>query len=194
MQIEALTGDELEAKIPALTQLRIEVFRDYPYLYEGTLEYEAGYLRKFTAARGAVIVCVSEGEEVVGVSTGAPLATQLEEFRSPFQDLEIREAEVFYCGESVLRSEYRGRGIGHRFFDEREARARDLGLRYSTFCAVVRSDDHPRRPADYRPLDPFWRKRGYEPLEGVVTELAWPEVGVETETTKTMQFWLKALA
>ncbi len=35
-------------------------------------------------------------------------------------------AEVFYLGESVLLSEYCGRGIGVRFFEQREAHARAL--------------------------------------------------------------------
>ena len=78
-------------------------------------------------------------------------------------------ASIFYCGESVLEPAYRGHGIGHRFFDLREAHARALGgFRSITFCAVVRPPDHPQRPAEYRPLDAFWRKRGYAPVDGLI--------------------------
>ena len=37
----------------------------------------------------------------------------------------------------------------------------------SAFCAVQRPSDHPERPPGYAPLDPFWRKRGYETLTPV---------------------------
>jgi hypothetical protein len=34
---------------------------------------------------------------------------------------------IFYFGESVLLPQFRGMGIGHHFFDEREAAARAAG-------------------------------------------------------------------
>ncbi|WP_394701474.1 GNAT family N-acetyltransferase [uncultured Roseibium sp.] len=86
--------------------------------------------------------------------------------RRPFEEAGLDPAEVFYFAESVLDPDYRGRGIGHRFFDEREAHARSLGCSTAAFCAVIRPDDHPMRPEDYSPLDPFWTKRGYRKLNG----------------------------
>ena len=86
--------------------------------------------------------------------------------RSPRAGLAAED--VFYCAESVLQERYRGQGVGHRFFDLREAHARALGFSWSVFCAVIRPQQHPLRPAGYRPLDPFWRRRGYAPLTGCV--------------------------
>jgi hypothetical protein len=57
----------------------------------------------------------------------------------------------------------------------------------------VRPADHPSRPADYRPLDDFWRKRGYAPLPGVVARFAWKDLGEAEETRKTLQFWIRKL-
>jgi hypothetical protein len=48
-------------------------------------------------------------------------------------------------------------------------------------------------PEDYRPLDGFWRKRGYRPLDGVATEYVWKDVGEDLPTAKSMQFWLREL-
>lgn len=193
MRTETLTGEALQSAIPALARLRIEVFRAYPYLYDGDESYELDYLKKFAEAPGAVIVGAIDGDAIVGAATGAPLVHQHEEFIAPFREHGDNLTEIFYCGESVLRSDYRGRGLGHVFFDEREAQARRLGLTRSVFCAVIRPDDHPRRPRDYSPLDPFWKKRGYAPLPGVTTEFAWKDVGDEDETSKTMQFWGRTL-
>ena len=54
--------------------------------------------------------------------------------------------------------------------------------------------DHPRRPNGYVPLDTFWRKRGFAPVEGMVGSISWRDIDEPAETAKPMQFWVKALA
>jgi GNAT superfamily N-acetyltransferase len=193
LRIEALTGARLTAHLPDVARLRIEVFRSFPYLYDGDLEAEARYISGFAASPHAVIVGAFDGEEVVGASTAAPLATQMDDVTEPFRARGDDLAPIFYFGESVLRSSYRGRGIGVRFFEEREAHARRRGAVAAAFCAVVRADDHPARPASYVPLDGFWRKRGYAPVPGLICRMGWREVGHGEETRKAMQFWMKRL-
>jgi GNAT superfamily N-acetyltransferase len=100
---------------------------------------------------------------------------------------------VYYFGESVLRASYRGRGIGHAFFDVREAAARDFGFSVATFCAVERASDHPRKPANYVPHDAFWTKRGYVKRPDILTTFAWLDLDDAHETEKTMVFWIKEL-
>jgi hypothetical protein len=102
-------------------------------------------------------------------------------------------ARIFYCAESVLLPEYRGRGVGHRFFDLREAHARALGRSHVAFCGVMRPAEHPLRPADAAPLDPFWRKRGYAPLPGAVALFRWKDIDQPDETEKPLQFWMREL-
>ena len=194
LEVRSLTGADLVAALPALARLRMIVFRDWPYLYDGSLAYEEEYLAKFAAAKGAVCIAAYDGEEIVGASTGQPMAETDAEFIEPFEKAGYEIARVFYCGESVLLASHRGHGLGHAFFDGREAHARRLGgFTYSTFCRVVRPDDHPLKPKDYRPLDGFWRKRGYAPVEGLVATYEWKDVDQPGPTSKTMQFWLRTL-
>lgn len=194
VRVEPYTGASLGDLLPDLARLRIEVFREYPYLYEGDLAYEERYLAGFGASRDAVIVAAFAGGRLVGAATAAPLATQPETFREPLVRGGVAVEECFYFGESVLLPEFRGRGIGHEFFDEREAHARAFEeVRSAVFCAVVRPEDHPERPEGYRPLDRFWEKRGYEPLPGVVGRLDWPEVGGARPVEHEMQYWLRRL-
>ncbi len=177
-----------------MAQLRIAVFRHWPYLYDGTMDYETGYLSKFAKAEGAVIVAARDGDAIVGCATAAPLAGVEAEFSAPFRARGCDISRIFYCGESVLLPEYRGRGLGHSFFDHREAQARSLGgFTHSAFCAVVRPPDHPLRPKDYVPLDAFWGKRGYDRAEGMMAHFAWKDIDQPVETAKPMQFWMKAL-
>jgi GNAT superfamily N-acetyltransferase len=192
--VKSLTGDDLVAALPGLARLRMVVFRDWPYLYDGSLSYEEAYLRKFAAAKGAVCIAAYDGEEIVGASTGGPLVETDAEFIEPFRIAGYDPAKIFYCGESVLLKSHRGHGLGHAFFDGREAHARRLGgFTHSSFCRVVRPDDHPLKPADYVPLDAFWRKRGYAPVEGLVATYEWKDIDQPAETSHVMQFWMKAL-
>ena len=194
VRVAPLTGKSMAGALDALARLRIAVFRDWPYLYDGTLKYEQTYLAKLAAARGAVIVAAYDGEAIVGCATGAPMAEMEAEIAAPFKARGYDIDRIFYCGESVLLPAYRGRGLGHAFFDHREAQARALGgFTHAAFCAVVRPEDHPLRPKDYVPLDAFWRKRGYAKVDGLVTRFAWKDIDRSGETEKPMQFWMRAL-
>ena len=188
-RVEPLSGEALRAVSPQFARLRIEVFRDWPYLYDGDFAYEERYLGRFLEAPGHVAICAFDGETLVGASTGAPLASQHEEFAAPFRATGEAVEEIFYFGESVLKSAYRGQGLGHAFFDGREAHARALGFPKTAFCGVMRPDDHPMRPPGHSPLDPFWRKRGYRPLDGLIAHFSWLDVGETAESSKPMQFW-----
>lgn len=194
IEVTSLVGEEIKPILPDLARLRIIVFRDWPYLYDGTIEYEEKYLAKLAEAKGAVCVVARDGDAVVGASTAAPMIEHADEFAEPFENAGYDLNKVFYCGESVLLTSHRGHGIGNAFFDHREAHARKLGgFTYSTFCRVVRPDDHPLKPKDYRPLDPFWNKRGYAPVDGLVASYAWKDIDQSEETEHLMQFWVKTL-
>jgi GNAT superfamily N-acetyltransferase len=193
IDIRRLTGRDLKNALDDLAGLRISVFRAWPYLYDGTRDYEARYLSRYAETEGAVVVGAFDGAKLVGAATGAPLGDELENFRAPLEARGHDPSKIFYLAESVLDPAYRGRGIGHRFFEEREAHARSLGFTEAMFCAVIRPQDHPLKPADYAPLDPFWRKRGYEKLDGVIVTFPWLDVGDDRETEKPMQVWHRRL-
>ena len=191
--VRPLTGAEIEAAIADLAALRIAVFAAWPYLYDGDAAYEAEYLREFVAAPDAVLVAACDGKRIVGAATASPMGAQKELFRAPFESRGIDTARLFYFGESVLLPEHRGHGIGHAFFDHREEQARSCGAKAVTFAAVIRPDDHHAKPAGHAPLDAFWTRRGYAPVEGLVTQLAWKEHGEQGESLKPMQYWMRQL-
>ncbi len=192
IRTEVLTGEAVAQALDDIARLRIAVFRDWPYLYDGDLAYEREYLRAYQSP-GAVVVAAYDGDRVIGAATGAPMEDHADDFAAAFADRPEPLDQIFYCAESVLLPEYRGHGLGHAFFDGREGQARALGRRYSAFCSVQRPADHPLRPTEYRPLDGFWRKRGYEPLPGVVAEFDWKDIGQTESTRKPLQFWMRML-
>ncbi|WP_438987409.1 GNAT family N-acetyltransferase [Marivivens donghaensis] len=190
---QVLDGDAVAAALDDLARLRIDVFADWPYLYAGSLDYERDYVATYRDAQNAILVAAKDGDRIVGAATGTPMEDHASDFAAPFAATGIPLTDIFYCAESVLLPDYRGQGAGHVFFDMREAKAQSLGRRYVVFCSVMRPEDHPARPADYRPLDEFWRKRGYEKLDGVVARFKWTDHGDAEQTEKPLQFWMKAL-
>ncbi len=192
-EIIRLSGGDISRELGALARLRIEVFRDWPYLYEGSLDYERAYLARYARAATGTIIAARDGDETVGASSALALEEEEDAVRQPFIEAGLPVRDIFYFGESVLRSSYRGQGIGVRFFEEREAAARSFGKRWTCFCAVVRPDTHPSRPPDYVPLDEFWRHRGYVSRPDLVSSFRWRDIGDAGETVKSMVYWMKDL-
>ena len=193
VEVSKLTGDALSEALEELAHLRIAVFRDWPYLYDGDLAYERNYLGHYQSSHQAVVVAAHVGDWLVGAATASPLVDHASDFAEALVGSGIDPDRSFYCGESVLLPRYRGLGVGHQFFDLREDHARNLGYDYMCFCAVLRPDDHALRPRDYRALDGFWGRRGYTRVPGAVAQFTWKDVDQAGETTKPLQFWMRRL-
>jgi len=193
VKVRTLPRAEWAGLLDEIAALRIEIFRSFPYLYAGTLDYEKSYLNGYLESRSACLVGAFDGARLVGISTAIHLPEAEAEFQTPFRGGDLSPEQIVYFGESLLKPEYRGQGIGGRFFDEREAFAAGLGdIRLTTFASVVREPKDPRAPADYAPLDGFWNKRGYTKRPELRTAFEWLEVGAARPTRQSMVFWCKA--
>jgi len=194
ISIKHLSGKALEPWIPDLARLRITVFRDFPYLYDGTLEYEENYLKTYIDTEDSIAVLAFDGDHVIGASTGLPMEDETPEFQQPFIDQGLDPSKVFYCAESVLLKEYRGRGVYKKFFTGREGHALRLGrFDWCCFCGVQRPPEHPLKPTDYQPLDVIWTKFGYVKHPELRASYHWKDIDQAEETAHDMVFWLKSL-
>lgn len=192
LKYHRLKGAEARSFTQELANLRLKVFWHFPYLYEGTLDYEVRYLETYFKAKNSFIFLVEDDGKIVGATTSIHAAEEEESFRKPFLDFGLNPEEVFYFGESVLLDEYRGKGIGKKFFEEREAFARSLPfIKTLSFCAVQRPVDHPLLPVGYRPLDDFWKMMGFSKQPGLSTEYEWLDRNETKPNKKSMQYWTK---
>jgi ribosomal protein S18 acetylase RimI-like enzyme len=190
---QMLTGYAVKDCLNEIASLRIEIFREFPYLYDGLREDELNYLKLYSDAPEAFVVIVSDAEKVVGAATGIPLCHENRELSDPFVGTAYPVDEIFYVGELLFYPAYRNRGLGLRLVAQIVQQISFLGTyRYLTCVTVVRTDDHPLRPADYIPIDRFLAHTGFKLLPGITTSFTW----LETDGVKRshpMNFWIKEL-
>lgn len=194
MRVEFFTGEAMRAELPALARLRIAVFREWPYLYDGSLENEASYLASFAGCASGGLAVAFDGAAAVGCSSCLKLSDEDDNVTAPFLARGWNLADFFYFGESVLLPAYRGRGIGVEFFRLREAHAlASPETRFATFCAVQRLAGHPLRPPGAVPLDDFWRRRGFVAYPDLACEMSWKQIDGPDKVRNRLAFWLKSL-
>lgn len=193
LKIKELVGGDIQSIFDELAPLRIQVFKEFPYLYLGNLDYERAYLDVYFKSIRSYLLAVYDGPALVGATTCIPLVDETEEVQQPFLAATIDPQTVFYFGESILLPAYRGRGVGHLFFDAREKWSYQFPeITCTAFCAVDRPDDHPLRPVGYQPHDSFWTKRGYQRQINLKSVFHWRDLDEPQESGKSMTYWLKA--
>ncbi|MFN5804823.1 MAG: GNAT family N-acetyltransferase, partial [Opitutia bacterium] len=76
-----VAGPDLAPWIPALGELRIRVFREFPYLYDGDAAYEREYLSVYLRSpRSLAVLALSPEGAPLGATTCLPLADEQEAF------------------------------------------------------------------------------------------------------------------
>ena len=193
LQVETLPGAAARPHLEAIAALRMQVFAEWPYLYAGSLDYEKDYLEQYLACPDSLIGLARDGDKAVGPTTAIPMEAAEEEMQAPWRQRGERLEDWLYFGESVVLPEYRGFGLGRRFFEIREAHARVLGRSRCCFCSVQRPADHPMKPEGHVPNDAFWQRLGYERLDDMVCYFPWTDIGASQESEKPLVFWRKTL-
>ncbi len=195
LQIERLEGEEIGQRLEQIAALRLQVFNEWPYLYDGTMEEERSCLRFYLQAPQALAIVLLDGGEVVGLSTAMPLTDESPRLQKPFIEQGFDIERVFYLAESILLPAYRGRGWYRHLFEARERHARSCGdYEWATFCTVVRDMDHELRPSGYQSLEPIWEHFGYTRRDDLIAYYPWKQVDEAEETEKPLEFWVKRLA
>ena len=191
--MKIMTGSAAEERLDALATLRLDIFREYPYLYDGLREDELKYLRLYVETSDAFLIMVTDAEQVAGAATGTPLCSENQSLLKPFIGTYHPVNETFYVGELLFYPAYRGRGLGLQLLAIVEEHVRTMGkYRYLTCATVARPVSHSLRPEDYVPIDRFLSHTGFVKLSGITTSFSWKEIdGISRE--HPMQFWIKEL-
>ncbi len=190
---KAYRGDKIAEIMNPLAQLRIEVFREYPYLYDGTMTYEQEYLGRYLNIKDSFLLIALDNKHIIGATTATPLIKELEDIRLPYEKAGINVSDTFYFGESMLLPAYRGMGIYKTFMEERTQAAINYGATMCTFVAVNRPNNHPLKPHNYQDLKPIWQHYGFVEHPEIQPQFLWKDIDQQEETKKPFTAWLKIL-
>ena len=195
ISIKTFTGKDIAPHLAALGNFRIDIFREFPYVYDGDMEYEIKYLSRYAQCDNSVLLIGKDTRGVACACTGIPLQHELAEFQAPFLQRGLDLADKFYLGEIMIRSDLRGQGMGSRLMTQALTTiAASKRYRQVLLCTVIRDPNHALRPRDYRTTYNLWTKFGFERLEGFDVEFSWKDIGDQIETKKNMATWIKTFA
>lgn len=192
-QIITAVGPILKDYLSELANLRITVFREWPYLYDGDVSYEEKYLKRYLDSKRSVVFLAMDHGKIVGASSGLPIKEEIDQIKKPIEKAGWDIDRTFYFGESVLLPQYRGQGVGSQFFKLREefAQKNVPNLLRCCFCSVSRPEDHPLKPKTYKSNASLWNKQGYTEHKEIVAQLEWKDINESEENFKPLIFWSK---
>lgn len=195
---QSYSGAQIEAILPDVAGLRIRVFRDYPYLYDGNREYEEKYLQGLARNERSLVAVARVDGAVVGAATALPLASDAEILGGidrQFAKLGLDARDYYYYSEIVVDAAHRGHGIAREFYRRRKDRAVALGYRKVCFAAIEREPGVLPAPADYFDPAPMWATMGFVKHPGIFVTFRWPTLtpaGTQ-DMDHRLVFWLKDL-
>ena len=157
IHIRPYTGDKIKTYLHSLAKLMTEVFKEYPYMREAHIAQQTEYIKKAASYKESIAVLIFDNTTLVGASLGIPLNGESKEIQNPFTEKGLNVNEVFFFTALLLLKPYRRRGIGHHFFDVREAHVLHCKkFTHISFCVPqLPENDALRRPEDYLPLENF---------------------------------------
>jgi GNAT superfamily N-acetyltransferase len=195
MKFEMIRGHQFESYIDVIADLRIEIFKEYPYLYDGDKATEVDYLKSYSASRSSILVLASDQGRIVGAVTGIPIAEMDAQFLVPFVENHFSVMSIFYLGEMLLLKEYRGKGTGYAMYKMFEDLVRsDQRYEQIAIAEVVRDKSDLRMPENYVPVSKLWEKLGYIQRPEILMQAPYKEIDSIGKVPHSLVFSFKDLS
>lgn len=185
--IKTLKGREILPYIKDLANLRMELFREYPYRYDGSLEYERDYLNTYINSNDATMIVAFYGDKVIGASTGIQLEHEVEPLKMAYNDENL--TKLFYVGELLIKPKHRASNIFIPILKALREAARSHQCNKMIFCVIDRPENDPKKPKDYLPLDKLWTYFNCKKNPSKSATLYWKEIDEKDESPKKLIFW-----
>lgn len=198
LTIDIYVGKDAIEYIDIVSELRIQAFKEYPYLYEGNLDYEREYVHGYAIDGKAMIAVARTDNKIVGISTGIPLVSDSEivaDAKKIFAENGLDVSDYYYYGEVIVLPDFRGRGVTSKLYAEQDNLIKSWGYKHVCILTVMREIDHPLRPANYKSPDKMWEHLGFF-RNKLITEYHWPTIqpDMSVEDVKNyLEFWTKDL-
>lgn len=197
-KLDVYYGSDIAPHIGAVAQVRIEQFRHYPYLYDGSLAYEENYLAGYLNEPRAQLIVARHMGAVAAVATAVPLASSSDIVADApvlFAAAGHNPKTYYYYAEIIVLPDHRGAGLAKQIYALRAAAARDFGYQNLCLAVVDRPADHPLKPSGYVGPERVWIKDGFKKTD-IRFSYDWPTIQSDGETidqANDMVFWIRAL-
>ena len=198
MEIKLVTGKEICTYLDIVATMRLQYFREFPYLYEGSLEAEKNYIRKLALIPDALLTVALMDEKVIGFCTGVPLKSDydsIKEAKTLFINEGVDPTPYFYYGEMIVLPAFRNAKTLLSMAQAQDAWCKARGFIFSCFLTVMRKLNDLRFPKKYRSLEPIWLRGGYKRMQLSIF-LQWPTIqldGSVEEKVNELEFWEKKI-
>jgi len=193
--ITIVHGEAITELIPFIAQQRLAIFKEYPYLYQGSLEGEYTYLTWFASLPHSAVAVAYDGENIVAFLTGTSFADFAHHFQGSlelFENAGLDPAIYYYLSEAIVLPEYRNKSVCRYLTHALEQHARARG--FSAGCLTCEQHEHhPLKPAGYKELGPLFAKLGYHKTELTVF-FTWDTIqsdGSIKAASHPLTYWVK---
>jgi GNAT superfamily N-acetyltransferase len=196
--IKLLTQEEILPLLPFVAQTRVNIFKTYPYLYDGNITEEMDNLQKYAQHDNSALAIAYYNDIPVGFLCGSDLVHYSIHFENSVADLfenaGLDAKNYYYCADIIILPEHRGNRLAPKLFDAFEEYAQQKG--YNACCFITEHhENHPLKPCDHKSLVPLWSSLDYQ-KSTLITYASW-QTYQEDGSTQLEQhpliFWLKTL-
>jgi len=178
IKIQTIIGNNISSYIDSIAEFRINVFKEFPYLYQGNVEGERKYLVNYANDPQATLIVAKVNSKLVGIATGIPLNASLhllDDIRIELSKKSFDPKKFYYCGEMIILEDYRNQGLGAKLYEQQKSQIQCWGFTYFCALTVKRSTTHPLKPKNYIDIKNFLDKIGYKKF-GFELPCHWPTI------------------
>jgi len=191
-------GLGIQGFVDYIAELRISTFKEFPYLYKGDILCEKKYIEEYIKDARSMLSLIYVNKELAGFLTGMPLscsADVISHSGTIFRNKGIDPSIYYYYGEMIVLPNFRNLRLPSILFASLDREVKNMLFTYTCFLTVVRDDDHPMRPDNYKDTSHIWYREGYKKMN-ITTEFNWPQIqsdGSVKEESSVLEYWSKKL-
>jgi hypothetical protein len=196
--IKVISGKDIVHYLDILTQMRIALFQEYPYLYCGDFDYEKKYLEEYLKEERSILAIALYNDKVVATLTGMPLASEssvIADLKNKLQAQGENPNDYFYYGEVLVQPEYRGKGLYLQMYKTLDQWIQKWGYSFACFLTVLRDENDPRKPKGYKCPDLLAERAGFRKTNTGIS-FSWPTIqasGEVKDSSNELLMWVKKI-
>lgn len=194
IHVETFQGKDIAVHSQEIVNLCNQIYREYPYFYNGDDAEYTAYLKTYSQSENAVITLAFDGDIVVGLAAGIPMTDTREFYQQTLKDHRFDLLSIFYLGEFGLHPAYKDQGIEEAMYQTIEDFARHDGRFKAVYVwELDKPADSELKPAGFLPRDDFWENLGFKKHPRLEFEILWTNIGDDVESSHRAVYSIKNL-